>query len=238
MNSAPFQFQPRRALRAARALARDPDDLPQVFTIIEAFSGPTLSFIHRRMQASPRGARLLRDRPDIVALLGDREALGRMPEGSLGRAYLDFVTSENISAEGIREADRRGSLLDPKNDPSLVYVEERMRDTHDLWHAAIGYKGDVLGEAALLGFILGQVKNPGIALILGVAIYKLRGYPEARNVILDGYRRGKWADWLIDQEWETLLSLPVAEVRRRLNLEGPPVYAEVRSAELKASVAA
>ena len=36
------QFQPRRALRAAKTLAADPDDLPQVFTIIESLSGRTL----------------------------------------------------------------------------------------------------------------------------------------------------------------------------------------------------
>jgi ubiquinone biosynthesis protein COQ4 len=66
----------------------------------------------------------------------------------------------------------------------------------------------------------------------------MRGRPAARRVILDGFRRGYGARWLPAQEWESLLELPVEEVRRRLSLEAPPVYAAVRSADLKATAAA
>ena len=51
-----IQLEPRRALRAARILATDPDDLPQVFTIIESLSIDTLQRIGDRMQRSPRAA--------------------------------------------------------------------------------------------------------------------------------------------------------------------------------------
>jgi hypothetical protein len=37
-----LQFAPHRALRAARRLAADPDDLPQVFTIVESLSLDTV----------------------------------------------------------------------------------------------------------------------------------------------------------------------------------------------------
>src|SRR5262245_24890336 len=104
------QFQPLRALRAARAVAANPDDLPQVFTIIEALSGTTLARVTRRMCADSTGARLVSERPDIVELLADRAALARLPAGSLGRAYLDFVERENISAEGLREAAAEGMI--------------------------------------------------------------------------------------------------------------------------------
>src|SRR5262245_33107636 len=97
-----LQFAPRRALRAARTLAADPDDLPQVFTIIESLSLDTLQRMARRLSRSDAGRRLLATRPDVVTLLADRAALARLPEGSLGRAYLAFVERENISADGIR----------------------------------------------------------------------------------------------------------------------------------------
>jgi len=100
------QFAPRRALRAARILAADPDDLPQVFTIIESLSGGTLQRVSARIAHDPAGRRMIEQRPDIVNLLADREALARLPEGSLGRAYLAFVEREHISAEGIRSAAR------------------------------------------------------------------------------------------------------------------------------------
>jgi len=228
------QFAPRRALRAVRTLAADPDDLPQVFTIIESLSGNTLHRIWKRLTKTENGRRILSARPDIVAVLEDRAALARLPEGSLGRAYLAFVEREKISPAGIREAGRKGMTnQSPLSDP-YDYVHARMRDTHDLWHAAVGYHGDVLGETALLGFTFAQTHNPAIALIIGIGLLKTIGAPQARAVILDGHRRGRAAAWLPEQEWEKLLPLPVSEVRRRLQLEAAPVYGQIRSSDLKA----
>ncbi len=235
------QFSPRRALRAARTLAQNPDDLPQVFTIIESLSGHTLERIAARFGHSEEGRRLLAEKPDIVQLLADRKALAKLPQGSLGRAYLDFVERENISAAGIREAGAMGTAHPEALPAPLDWIHARMRDTHDLWHAAVGYSGDVLGETALLAFTLAQTRNPAIALIVGIGLFKTLGSPhaaEARRTILDGFRRGRKAAWLASQPWESLLALPVTEVRRRLSLEAPPVYTEIRSAELRAEAAA
>jgi len=235
-----LQLQPRRAFQAARILASDPDDLPQVFTIIESLSANTIHRIASRMQRSEGGRRLLASRPDIVKLLADRAALAKLPEGSLGRAYLAFVDREKISAEGIRAAASKGMSHDADLPAPLDFVHARMRDTHDLWHAVTGYSGDVLGESALLGFIFAQTWNPGVAFILGIAFTKTIGSkigdgPEARRVILDGFRRGQKAAWLPEQEWESMLALPLEEVRRRLKVGAPAIYREVRSSELKAA---
>ena len=180
------QLEPRRALRAARALVADPDDLPQVFTIIESLSGSTLARMARRFERTESGRRLFASRPDIVTLLEDRESLRRLPEGSLGRAYLAFVESEGITPEGIRAAGAQG-MTDRAIPAPYDYLHARLRDTHDLWHAAIGYKGDVLGETALLAFILAQTRNPGIALIVAIGLLKTldsprRAWPHPRRV--------------------------------------------------------
>jgi ubiquinone biosynthesis protein COQ4 len=231
-----IQFQPIRALRAARTLFANPDDLPQVFTIIESFSGNTLERVWRRMQTYDSGRRLLAQRPDLVSKLLDRDALARLPEGSFGRAYLAFVERENISADGIRAAaaqGMQGTLPVP-----LDYVSSRLRDTHDLWHVLTGYSGDVLGETALLAFIFAQTFNPGIGLIIALGLAKTaraaRG-GAARATILDGFRRGRNTRWLPAVEWEALLALPLSEVRARLSAEAPPVYTPIRSAQLRAA---
>jgi ubiquinone biosynthesis protein COQ4 len=230
------QFAPRRALRAARILASDPDDLPQVFTIIESLSFDTLHRIGERMKQTEVGRRMVAARPDIVERLADRAALARLPEGTLGRAYLAFVERENISAEGIRAAHDKGKTDHLPLPESLEWVHSRMRDTHDLWHAAVGYHGDVLGETSLLAFTFAQTWNPAIGLILAIGLAKTIGVaPEARKTILDGFRRGKKAAWLPGQDWESMLALPLEEVRRRLSLEASPVYTPIRSWELKAA---
>lgn len=235
------QFSPIRALRAARVLSKNPDDLPMVFTIIESLSGNTVDRLVRRMRSVPSGQRLLEQKPDIVELLADRAALARLPEGSLGRAYLDFVVRENITAEGLRSAEDAGSHREEPLPPPLDWMAMRMRDTHDLWHAATGYTGDVLGEASLLAFTFAQTKNPGIALIISIALFKTLFGPlrdaDARTTILDGFKRGLRAQWLPAQEWEKLLPMPLAQVREQLSLGAPPIYTPVRSYELKGTPA-
>lgn len=226
-----------RALRAIRALIADPDDLPQVFVLIEELSGSSLVRIEKKMQTHASGQRILADRPAIISQLEDREALRRLPDGSLGRAYLAFLESEGISAQGIREAQARGHLGTKKLSPQQSYVRDRLRDTHDLWHAATGYKGDVLGETALLAFTLAQSWNLGIAVIIGVGLWKTIGAPAARAVIIDGFRRGKRAAWLPGAAWEELLARPLDEVRAEFNLGPPPVYTAIRSSQLKGAMA-
>lgn len=224
-------FDVPRAARAITALVRDPDDLPQVFTILESLSGTAPHRLFHRFSRDTTGARILRERPDIVARLDDREALRRLPEGSLGRAYLDFVERENIGPKGIRDASEAG-VSGRARATRFEYLHARMRDTHDLWHAATGYQSDVVGEASLLAFYLAQNFNAGIALIVSAALWKGRENGIGA-VIAEGYRRGRAAAWLPAQDWESLLALPLDEVRRRLSLGDPPVYTPVRAAEVR-----
>ena len=111
-----------------------------------------------------------------------------------------------------------------------------MRDTHDLWHAVTGYRGDVLGETALLAFSLAQTWNLGIATVLVVGLLKTMNEPETRSLVLDGFRRGLRAVWLAAVDWEALLAQPVQEVRALLNIDTLPVYTPLRVDDKKSPV--
>ncbi len=74
-----------------------------------------------------------------------------------------------------------------------------------------------------------------IAIGLSKTITAELGGAAARKTIVDGFRRGRKAQWLPEQDWESMLALPVEEVRARLDLDAPPVYTEIRSSELKAA---
>ena len=95
------RVQPITALRAVRALIRNPESTGEVFKVIQALRGGSLRQSVDRMSAHEAGRELLRSKPSILERLSDREALAAMPEGSLGRVYLDFVLAGNLSAEGL-----------------------------------------------------------------------------------------------------------------------------------------
>ena len=225
------RVQPLRALRAIRELIRNPDDTAKVFDIIDALSGNAGERSFQRFVGTPEGQRILTERRNLLATLDDHESLKLLPPGTLGRVYADFVERENITGQGLADAsmtaERRERTLDP--DRELFYA--RLRDMHDLWHVATGYSRDLIGEAALLAFSYAQTRNRGVGFIVAVAWLKAgREFAYARPLIEEGYRRGKRAAWLPAQDWEWLLTQPLAAVRERLGLGEPPAYEQQRSA--------
>jgi ubiquinone biosynthesis protein COQ4 len=225
----------RKAARHMRRLLEDPDDTGQVFHIIDALTGNAFNRLYSRIQRHPEGQCLLRDRPSLLPTLLDRDALTRLPEGSLGRAYLEFVEAEGITAEGLVAASETGRTrpdVPPEVGADLDFISDRMRDQHDLWHAILGYHGDLLGEISLLAFTFAQTRNPGIGFIVAVGYLIGRGRVGARPMIARALRQGLRARFFPVQPWEELLALPLEEVRRRLNVEVAPPYVPVRSREV------
>ncbi len=222
------RIRPLEALRALRTLSKNPDDTAQVFRVLRAL--PSGDRVYRRFRRTPSGERLLREKPDLLATLSNRERLLAMPPGSLGRTYAEFVTAEQISADGLVEASVTGADPDRFLDADHRYVGERLRDMHDLWHVVTGYGRDLLGEAALLAFTFAQTRTLGIGAIVGHALWLARGdFAPARPIIWQGLRRGWKAEWLPDQEWEYLLPLPLEAVRAQLRVGPLPDYTQLRS---------
>ena len=211
-----------------------------MFEIIDALQGPTLHRLRNRLRRSEQGRRLLAERPNLVPLLKDREALRALPEDSLGKAYLAFVESEGISADGLVDASNEVARADETVE--LVWLRNWLRDTHDLWHAVLGYQGDLVGEAALLAFTHRHTGNIGIAMIAGIAWYKLgrETDPElnARSVVRDGRRRAGQTAWFVAVPWHQWLTRPLEDVRRELGVARPAEYQPVRSHEVDVALVA
>src|SRR5579884_1507419 len=151
------------AAKSLVGLAWDTRRTDHVFTIISALTGDSFERVFRAFRRTPHGQRLLRERPSLAAILSDRERLAAMPDGSLGREYLAFMDRAKISTEGLMAAQQ--ARIDPnaglEPDADRMYVGDRLRDMHDLWHVLTGYGADDTGEIANLWFSVGQFGNPG-----------------------------------------------------------------------------
>ena len=191
----------------------------------------------RRPVGTPVGERVLAEDRDILTLLTDRDGLAALPEGSLGKTYADFMTREQISADGLVDAsdgDGGGSVEDPQR----ARFGTRLRDTHDLWHVVSGYNRDLLGEASLLAFTFAQTRNPGIGVIVAMAYWLASSDGGAeRRMIREGYRRGRQAAWLPAADWEALMSRSLDSVRAELRVGDPPRYEQIRSEAGEAALA-
>ncbi len=227
-DSNPARMQPLVAARALKTLIRDPEDTAQVFAIIRAMSGSSLERGFERFIRLPLGRQVIEERRSLLDTLSDREALRALPPGSLGRAYLKFVESEQLTADGLVAASDGDAGQDNEWQQRFG---ERLRDMHDLWHTLTGYGRDELGELCLLAFTYAQNRNRGIGLIVLIGALKMSKHLGVGvfRAALRGYRDGRQSAWLPGEDWEALLAEPLDDLRRRLNIAEPVPYEALRA---------
>jgi ubiquinone biosynthesis protein COQ4 len=223
--SAP-RIQPLVALRALRAIFRDKEDTGQVFKIVNALTGKSIFRRLGRFRNSPVGCEVLAENRQLLSTLSDRKYLASLPEGSYGRAYLKFLETEGLSAEGLVEASKEAPRTQQQADYELF--TSRLRDSHDLQHVLTGYGRNTLGELSVLAFSYAHTRNPGIGFLVVTGMFKFRkempeGIPVFRAV-WEAYRNGTKSAWLPAADWEALLKLPIEEARRILSIAEPVIY--------------
>lgn len=213
------RLRPLTALRAARTLINT-GDTKQVFILLRAMRGRSGIRNFRRFSETDAGRTVLSQKRDLLSLLQDREGLRRLPQGSVGRTYLEFMEAEDLSADALVTASE-----DWDNDPVPPDVNRfraRMRELHDVNHVVTGYGRDPLGELCLLTFMYRQNGNLGMLMVVAMAWSRLPR--QARKAIGEAWRLGGKAGWLAGQDWETLLARPLEEVRQMLGIVAPAIY--------------
>jgi len=217
-------LRPLEALRAVSRLLRNPEDTRQVFTIISALRGRSGRRLFERFRRTSTGAAVLSEHRQLLDRLRDQEALSRLPEGSLGHAYYEFMRAESLSAAGLVEASDVENQSIP---PEARLFRERMRDMHDLNHTLTGYGREPLGELCLLAFMYRQTGNVGNALIALMATKKFpKGAPgrAARKALFEGFRNGRKAPWVPGLDWESMLAENLESLRERLGVPPNTAY--------------
>ncbi len=219
------RVRPLQALFAVRRLIADPDATGEVFRVIEALKGDSISRAVQRMQASPSGRKVLAAKPEINQRLSDRAALRSLPEGSVGRSYLTLMERQGISVEGLVAASEevpRGGLGEDEQ-----WLANRLRDIHDLQHVLTGYGPDPLGELCLLSFMTTQTWNRGISFIVFMGRRSFRKQVPGLDIdalVAEGAALARAAEWLPALPLEDFLDEPLLAVRGRLGLVSPVRY--------------
>ncbi len=207
----------RKGLEALRKLMDDPDGTQYAFELVDAVDPGANARYLGRLRKHPQGRRLLEERPRLADRVSDRKALVRMPEGSVGRAYLEFIEKNHLDPAGL--IDLRNSI-DRPDAPDEQWIRDRALLMHDLWHVLTGYDTSEEGEAELLPFSWAQNGSPAIALLtLGTAYstVKTSRFTLQRRM-LRAWRRGRRAASLLALRYEELLPQPIEDVRRSVGL--------------------
>ncbi|MFM6852488.1 MAG: Coq4 family protein [Sphingopyxis sp.] len=228
------RFRPFKALGHFRKLIADKEDTEQVFHIFEAL--PRKSFLTeaRALVESAAGRQLMIDEPFLPTILDDHATLKRLPAGTVGRAYVDFMEAEGLSAAGLVAESEKMTRGRPVYDDQLQWYANRLRDTHDMLHILTGYGRDALGEQCVLGFTYGQSRNLGnyfIAYLGGLELKRrVRAGAPVMGAIRQGQNHGLGAGNIVNSSIIALLAEPLEDARRRLGIGTPTLYHEAHRA--------
>ncbi len=228
------RFRPFKALSHFRKLIIDKEDTEQVFHIFESL--PRKSFLAeaKAFVDSDRGQLLMKSEPFLPTLLDDHETLKQLPAGSVGRAYVDFMQREGLSAAGLVTESKKMASRAVDYEDQLGWYADRLRDTHDLLHVLTGYGRDGLGEQCVLGFTYGQTRNLGNVFIAYLGGFELKRRVKASAPVIaairQGQRHGTAAPNIIDQDIIALLAEPLEAARKRLGIGVPTEYLRAHQA--------
>jgi ubiquinone biosynthesis protein Coq4 len=205
-----------KMLRGFYLLSRNPNRLEQVFEIADGGEDPRiLREVADHVSKEPQGKRAMEKMPRIGEL--DLKELATLPKGTLGHEYAQFMLSNGLDPASIPVPD-----LAPDRD--VRYVKAHLRETHDIWHVVTGFGPDVAGEIGLQAFYMAQLPSRLSAILIAMAFIHIAtvniGAREAiMTEVIRGYQIGKRAKQFFGVEWKTMWSMPLDEVRAKLDVE-------------------
>lgn len=222
------RFQPVKAWHHMQKLIANKEDTEQVFHIIEALNGRSFEKNFAAFVNSPEGYRLLKERTYLPPVLDDHSWIKALPEGTVGRAYVEFMEREGLTAQGLVEESAKHRAGVPDYDDDYLWFGNRLRDTHDLFHVLSGYNRDALGEASLLAFTYSQNPGNGVLFIAFMGCRTIaKNAPKSARIMdcfWEGKRNGAAAQRIMRQDIVELMKEPLEDARVRLGIKPPVAY--------------
>jgi ubiquinone biosynthesis protein COQ4 len=113
-------------------------------------------------------------------------------------------------------------------DSDATYVRNHLRETHDIWHAVLGFDTSIAGELGVQAFYLAQIPTHfSVAILTGgllnlVASENGLAAVDARmSAVAHGFQMGKRAKPLFGLDWPSLFSRDLTELRTDLHIAEP-----------------
>jgi ubiquinone biosynthesis protein COQ4 len=222
------ELRPLKAWHHFRKLIADKEDTEQVFHIIAALRGGKFRRIAKKFWFSEKGQQILGTSQRLIDILDDHEAIRTLPAGTVGRAYVDFMEREGLTAAGLESEYARFESSGRRFNDGIDRYGDRLRDTHDMLHVLTGYGRDALGEQCVLAFTYAQNRNLGVGFIAYAGGFELkrRVAPKASimSAVREGHRLGNAAKNIVHEDIVALLKEPLADARKRLGIAEPVIY--------------
>lgn len=196
----------------------DPRRHDMIAILAETTGHRALAKIYSQMLLDNEGTSILADRPRISSEIVNLKELERLPKGTLGYAYTQFLSRNKVTPDSrltVRFVD----------DAELAYVLQRYREVHDLIHTVLGMPTNMLGEVAVKWV---EGLQTGLPMCVGGAMFgPIRLRPKQRQKFIQtilpwAVRVGRQAKPLMCIYFERRWAQELSELRKEFNIESPP----------------
>lgn len=208
--------------------------LPVIFEFVNKLDKDKMKKIYRRFQKTKTGKKLLNKKEHFLDLVDK----GNFKPGTFGYEFQAWRKKDKL-------VDVFSMYYPPKNITPLSQFLRYSVMYHDMIHFLNEYDTSPYGEIGVLSFHLAQEWRDSYASILySVTIMsfvntfipaKYPPRPLWKNIIfnplvvfiltvIEGYRRGKRAPWLMEVDFESYLNVDLQQVKKDLYLEKPPSF--------------
>lgn len=168
-----------------------------------------LDFYH----SQPDLVQNLKKRPNHSKFYSSIVLSRKFPKGSLGDSFQQFLYDFKVGT------DFYPDLIDVQDE--LDFLNSHIIAVHDLWHIALGFESNLLGEIKLSAFTMAQIRSPmhtGFVLVALMAGFFKKGeyLSQIMDSITEGWRLGNQCQSLMVLEWENWLDKPVEALREHI----------------------
>jgi ubiquinone biosynthesis protein COQ4 len=219
-------FTKLNALKNFFSIVKDPGKLDLAFysktASLKTASLDSLKTLSYHMAKTPYGKKAIETRLRVTDI--SIPDLARLPAGTLGREYADFMT-------------RNGLKPYPKDffcdSTDAQYAISHIYETHDIYHVISGFGMDYDGEMGLQAFYIAQCPGRASPMFISAFLLNLssQNFWEGRDrlgAISEGFIRGARALPLFGINWAEYWERPIDEVRREFHVEMEPLLKEPR----------
>lgn len=214
-----------KRMMAVQSLRREANNIEAVWEFLSSYGDASFDYCFQEFIASGVAADVIGARKELFHYLLDINRLKSLPQGSVGRCYIESLENDGVSAEKIIQTSDR--YVEGVGDPEREVFGRRLRDQHDLMHLITGWGREPLGELCLLKFVAIQRHSKGHNDLanLGAFSIKMResSVPVLR-IIGEAKEIAKRSKRVFCLYWEHLLERDLESLRDEVGLQKPQEY--------------
>ncbi|WVO23672.1 ubiquinone biosynthesis protein COQ4, mitochondrial [Cryptococcus decagattii] len=182
-----------------------------IASLSESTAGIFLPALHGKMNMTPEGRQIMKDRPEITN--NTIEKLKELKRGTLGREYIEWLGDGGLEPESRAPVQYIDS-------PVLAYTMLRYRQTHDLYHTLFSLPPTLPHELSLKVFEFSNMSLP-VALLSSIfgPLRLQRKETWMRDWVPWALRTGREGRSLVTVYWEKRWEQGIGELRRELGVK-------------------